>query len=314
MRPLRIAAASLSSLLIAAAAPHAIDLPGDRLFPESLSIAPDGTAYVGSMSGGVVRVSLKTGRAEQWIAPGAYGSGALFGVFADTRNGLLWTCTNDFSVRGITVPGADLGSFAKAFDLRTGQGKLSLPLPGGKPTCNDFAVAKDGTVFVTDTAASHILRWRPGTTALETWLSDPQLDGNGKPGGVDGIAFGSDGRLYVNNVRSGELFRIDIAADGTGKVTKLALSRPLVSPDGMRTLPGVGLVLAEGQGRVARVTVQGDRADIQTLAEGIVLPTGADAYKGIAWYVQGQLSYLFSQGKQGQPGLPFRLSPAMPAQ
>ena len=103
-------------LAVAAGVPGAIDLPGDRLYPESVSIAPDGTAYVGSMSGGVLRVPLRTGKPEQWIKPGAFGSGALFGVLADTRNKLLWTCTNDFTARGVKVEGADAGSFLKGFD------------------------------------------------------------------------------------------------------------------------------------------------------------------------------------------------------
>ncbi len=60
----------LSSAAIAATPPKAVDLPNDRLFPESMSITPDGTAFVGSMTGGVLKVSMKTGKAEQWIAPG----------------------------------------------------------------------------------------------------------------------------------------------------------------------------------------------------------------------------------------------------
>jgi hypothetical protein len=92
-------------------------LPGDHLHPESVSILRDGTAYVGSMYGGVLKVSLKTGKARGLIAPGAYGSGALYGVLADPRHGLLWTCTNDFPGTGLAVPGADPGHWLKAFDL-----------------------------------------------------------------------------------------------------------------------------------------------------------------------------------------------------
>lgn len=299
----------LSCLLVGAATPQPIDLPGDRLFPESLSISPDGTAYLGSLNGGVLRVSLASGKAEQWLRPGAYGSGGLFGVFVDTRNRLLWTCTNDFTARGLTVAGADVGSIAKAFDLRTGEGRFSLPLPGAKPTCNDFAVAKDGTVYVTDTATSHILFWRPHAKALALWLDDPVLAAKpGTGGGLDGIAIGEDGALYVNNVRSGDLFRIGIAGEKPAKITKLTLSRPLANPDGMRSLGGDRLLIAESHGRVALATVAGDRGDIRTLAEPGIGPTGVDAYRGSAWYVQGQLAAAFSEGKQ-QPSLPFRLTP-----
>ena len=297
-------------LLMAAGSPHPIDLPGDGLFPESVSIAADGIAYVSSMNGGVLRVSIKTGRTEQWIKPGAYGNGSLFGVLADQRNRLLWVCTNDFSARGLTVAGADAGHLLKGFDLRTGEGRVSLPLPGEKPVCNDMAVAKDGSLLVADTGAPQVLRWRPGATALDVWVRDPILD-SPKGGGLDGIAFGGDGNLYLNNVRSGDLYRVAVGGDGAaGKVTRLVTSRPLVSPDGMRPIGGLSFALAEGEGRIDRVTVTGDRAEIETLAEGIAAPTGVAVYGKTIWYVQGQLSYLFDPAKRGtSPPLPFHLTP-----
>jgi hypothetical protein len=144
---------------MAASAPQAIDLPGDRLFPESVSIAPNGTAYVASLTGGVLRVNLATRKVEPWIKPGAFGSGALFGVLADTRNKLVWTCTNDFTARGVTVAGAEPGSWLKGFDIATGEGKVSLALPDKGAICNDMAVGRDGSVYVADTGHPRILRW-----------------------------------------------------------------------------------------------------------------------------------------------------------
>jgi sugar lactone lactonase YvrE len=263
------------------------------------------------MGGGVLRVSMKTGKTEQWIKPAAYGTGALFGVFADARNRMLWTCTNDFSARGVSVAGADAGTWLKGFDLRTGAGKISLKLPGEHPVCNDAAVAKDGSLYVTDTGAPRILRWRPGAAALEIWLEDPVFDAKPNGGGLDGIAIGSDGNILINNVRDGDLFKVVIGADGKpGKVTKLALSRPLVSPDGMRHAGGMTFALAEGAGRISKVTVTGDNAEIETLAEGISEPTAVDIYGGSAWYTQGHLSYLFNPAKKTQtPDLPYRITP-----
>ncbi len=300
----------LLMLLAGAGAPQAVTLPGARLFPESVSITPDGTAYVGSMGGGVLRVSLASGRAEPWIAPGAFGSGPLFGVLADRRNGMLWACSNDFSAAGLTVAGADPGSSLKGFDLKTGVGRISLTLPGTRPVCNDIAVGRDGAVYVTDTAASQILRWRPGATALELWSADPAFRAP-PAGGLDGIAFAGDGNLYLNNVRSGDLYRVVVGADGhAGAVTRLATSRPLSGPDGMRPIGGMALAVAEGTGRIARVTIAGDAATVDTLAEGLAEPTGVDVHGGMLWYVQAQLSHLFNPAKRTQPpALPFRLTP-----
>jgi sugar lactone lactonase YvrE len=290
-------------ILAAADAPRPIDLPGDRLFPESVSIAPNGIAYVGSVNGGVLRVTLATGKAEAWIKPGAFGSGALFGVLADTRNKLLWTCTNDLRARGVAVTGADAGTWLKGFDLATGEGKLSLALSEGS-ICNDIAVGKDGTVFVTDTVHPRVLRWKPGATALETWIEDPVLGG-----GLDGLAFGSDGNLYVNNVRNGMFFRVAMGADGkAGKITQLTPSRPLGSPDGMRPIGGLDFALAEGQGRITRLSVKGDSVEATTLAEGIAQPTGVALNGSTIWYVQGQLGALFNPNAP-QPKTPFQLTP-----
>ncbi len=295
---------SLALAASAASAQQPIDLPGDRLYPESVSIAPDGTAYVGSMSGGVVRLKLATGKAEPWIAPAAFGSGALFGVLADTKNKLLWTCTNDFSARGHTVPGSDPGSLLKGFDLATGKGKVSLALPDQGAVCNDMAVGKDGAVYIADTGHPRILRWTPGASALAIWIEDPVLGG-----GLDGLAFGGDGHLYVNNVRTGALYRVAMASGGkAGAVTKLTTSRPLGSPDGMRPMGGLDFAVAESQGRVTRLSVKGDTVEVTTLAEGITSPTGVDVHNGTLWYVQGQLGALFNANAP-RPALPFKLTP-----
>lgn len=284
--------------------PQAIDLPGDRLFPENISIGPDNIAYVSGMSGGVLRVSLATGEVEQWIAPGAYGSGALFGVLADARNGLLWTCTNDFSARGVTVADADAGSWLKAFDLATGEGRISLPLPGEQPVCNDMAVGEDGTLYVTDTANPRILRWKPGVEELEIWKEDAAFGA-----GLDGLAFGGDGNLYVNNVITGALYRVEMrAGNEPGDITVLTTSRPLSRPDGMRPIGGMAFALAEGGGSISRLDVSGDTVEVTTLAEGIDQPTGVDVTEGTVWYVQGLLSALFNPNAP-RPPLPFRLVP-----
>jgi sugar lactone lactonase YvrE len=297
----------------------AIVLPGDHLHPESLSIAPDGTAYIGSMTGGVLKVRLRDRKVEPFVAPGFYGSGALFGVYVDTRHGLLWTCTNSFPAPGAQVAGADPGHWVKAFDLRTGAGKVSLAMPGDSPVCNDFALGPDGAVYITDTGQPRLLRWTPGATALEVWAEDPVFNAVGptaRKGGLDGLALGADGALYANNVRDGSLYRIAFAPDGkAGAITRLQPDRPLQSPDGMRALHGLTFLLAEGAGRIDRLTVAGDTVHVETLAEGIKEPTAVDvrfdkgSHSATAWYVQAQLSGLFNPAKAPPVQLPFKLSP-----
>lgn len=292
-------------------AQKAIDLPGDQLFPESVSVTPDGTAYVGSLSGGILKVDLKTGKVAQWVKPGDFGSASTFGILADPVNGLVWACSNDLTPR-LTITGADKGATLKGFDLKTGKGKVSLALPGDNAFCNDAAVAADGTLYVTDSNHSHILRWKRGAAALEDWYFDPALaDPAHDQSGLDGIAIGPDGSLYVNNWRINVLARIAVGADGKpGKATLLQTSRPLATPDALRPLGGNRYVQAEGSGKVAVLAISGDRAEVTTLAEGLGQTTGIGAYAGYAWHVEGETSYVFG-GQLGKksPPLPFRISP-----
>lgn len=297
--------AALALLTAADAPPAAIDLPGDRLHPENLSTTADGSAYVGSVTGGVLRVSLKSGKVESWLKPGASGSRSIFGVLADAKHNVLWTCSNDLSGFGIAVPGGEGPTSVRGFDLATGEARFSLPFPNPQAFCNDMTVAGDGTLYVTDTAASQILRWRPGAAALEVWKADPAFQPSTPFGGIDGIAFGGDGNLYVTKLGAGEIYRVAIA---DGAVTRIATSRPLSMPDGMRPIGGMDFLLVD-EGRVNRMTIAGDKAEVITLAENLPEASGVDIFGGRAWYVQGQLSYLFDPAKRGQsPNLPFRLS------
>lgn len=301
-------ALAVPGVAMAQAAP--IELPGARLHPESVSIAPDGTAYVGSMTGGVWRVDLAHARVAPFVAAGAFGSGALFGVFVDSAHHLLWTCTNSFAAPATHVAGADQGHWVKAFDLATGTGVISMAMPGEAAVCNDFALGPDGNIYVTDTGQPRVLRWKPGATALEVWAEDAVFNAATRRGGLDGLAFGGDGSLYLNNVRDGSLYRVCVGRDGrAGTITRLVPSRALQAPDGMRRLGGNTFVLAEGAGRIDRLRVDGDTVAVETLAEAIKEPTGVDSHGATAWYVQGQLSALFNPDKAPPVQLPFRLVP-----
>lgn len=292
------------------AAQRAVDLPGEHAFPESISVMADGVAYVGSVHGGVLRTNLKTGQSAQWIKPGQFGSSSVFGVLADPVNHMLWVCNNDLSAAGVTIAGADVGSYLKGFDLKTGEGKISLALPGERSMCNDMALGSDGALYVTETTNSAILRWRPGAKALENWLSDPAL-GNEKGSGLDGIAFGGDGNLYVTNFRSSELLRVDMAAgDKPGAITRLKTSQPLRMPDGLRPIDAQRFAMADGAGQIDLVTIDGDAARIDPLVTGLSSATGVGLFGHAIWYVQGELSYIFDPAKKNEkPPLPFRVTP-----
>ncbi|HEY0271135.1 MAG TPA: hypothetical protein VGC10_09130 [Sphingomonas sp.] len=292
----------LLALLAAAPPPPSIDLPGNRLFPESLSTAPGGMVYVGSISGGVVRVSTKRGRARPWLLPGADGTGSIYGVLADAAHDRLWLCAN--APRSpLVIPGARDGSWLVGVGLRSGRSMVTARLPGEKTLCNDIAVGPDGSVYVTNMAAPQILRLRPGATELELWATDPRFQPE-HGGGLDGIAFGADGALYVTIFTKGELYRIAVENGRAGAVMPLMPSRPLVRPDALRPLGDGRFVMVEGGGRVDRLAIDGDKAMVETLKDGLAGPTGADVGGGRIWFVEGRLAEM--RDPAGPP-LPFTL-------
>src|SRR5580704_16918878 len=87
---------------LAAEGLQAIEIPGDRAFMESITAGPDGILYVSSLaSGGIARIKPGASKAEEWIAPAAFGSRSTFGVFADAKSNTLWVCSNDMSGLGV---------------------------------------------------------------------------------------------------------------------------------------------------------------------------------------------------------------------
>ncbi len=286
-----------------------IEIPGDQAYPESMSAASDGTIYISSIaSGGVARVKPGASKAEMWIKPGAFDTRNTFGVLVDEKTNTLWVCSNDISAMGIPGPSSIPGAHLKGFDLATGEGKFSAAFPGNAHVCNDMVIAPDGTMYVTNTAAPQILRLKPGAKDLEIWLeNDLLVPKNGA--GLDGIAFGSDGNLYVNTYGGNEFFRITLKDGAPGAVTKLETSRPIKNPDALRQLTGNTFLMAEGGGTVDRVTVNGDKVDIETLKDGLNGPTSVAKVGNTIWVGEGQLGHLFAAKQSGPPTLPFQAVP-----
>jgi len=74
---------------------------------------------------------------------------------------------------------------------------------------------------------------------------------------------------------TGKLFRIPVNADGSaGAIVPIETSMPLVRPDGLRTVGPRTLIQAEQQGRVAELTITGNRADVRVVREGLTGASG----------------------------------------
>jgi sugar lactone lactonase YvrE len=171
-----------------------------------------------------------------------------------------------------------------------------------------MVVGPDGSLFVTNSLTPEILKLNPGTNQLEVWLNSPDFEQppQGAPG-LDGIAFGGDGNLYVNTFAGGNFFRVDVKDGMPGKITKLEPSRPLKLPDGLRSTGALTFVMAEGGGSADRLTLDGDRVDVKTIKDGIAGPTSVAVARRTLWITEGQLPHLFEASKNGPPHLPFRI-------
>jgi len=149
---------------------------------------------------------------------------------------------------------------------------------------------------------------KPGGTKLEIWATDPKLAPVGKGGvGLDGIAIGADGNLYVTTFIPGKLFKIAMKDGKAGEVSELKTSRTLDHADALRA-HGDGLLLIEGAGRLDKVTVKGEEAEIDTIKDGLAEPVSVTVQGNTGWVAEGKLSYIIGPNKGKDPG-PFKLEP-----
>jgi hypothetical protein len=135
-------------------------------------------------------------------------------------------------------------------------------------------------VYVSDTVGRRLLRLNQAASRLEIWSADGALVS------PDGIAVLADG-VYVGNARPGELLRVGVNADGSaGAVTKIATSRTLENPDGMRSVDDHTLLLTETVGRLDEVTVRDGYAEVRVVKEGLVASTAVTLVNGTAYVTE----------------------------
>ncbi len=274
-----------------------------KIFPESLTSTKDGTLYFGSVGqDAVYRATPKSSKAEAWIPAKSNGLNSVLGVYADEATGTLWVCASSTGGRGGQPV---VGETAlKAFALKDAKFKASYAFPGGG-LCNDIATAKDGTVYATDTIQGRVLRLKKGASALDVWAQD-----RAALGAADGIALLADGAVYVNSVGQNTLMRIPVNPDGSsGAIAKLTLSQMVQGPDGMRSVGAKTLLLVEG-GKLDDVTIDGDKATVRTLKDGMPGVTAVTLAGGVAYVSEARLAARNDPSKDPGPfraiGVPYK--------
>ncbi|MEI9963954.1 MAG: hypothetical protein WDM92_03890 [Caulobacteraceae bacterium] len=80
----------------------------------------------------------------------------------------------------------------------------------------------------------------------------------------------------------------------------------MAGPDGFRLIEGKRFLLAEGNsGRVDEVVIDGDRASIKVLKEGLAGPTGVTVVGRTAYAIEGKILYLVDPKLKGRDPGPF---------
>lgn len=235
----------------------AYTVAGAPMVTEGIAYDPAGGAlYLGSAQRKIVRVS-KDGRRSDLTAAGQDGLATPLGMKVDARRGILWVASyRDATQGGDGQPGV------YAFGLRTGKTvEKHTPAQGqGAPaTFNDLVVARDGTVYVTDTASGALYRIRRGG-ALEAFLPA------GTFRGPNGIALSPDEKFaFVAQWRAP--VRVELQ---TGKLTPLKVPAHVVTAgiDGLYYHRGglIGVQNVAHPGRLVRFTLN-DAMDAITGAE-----------------------------------------------
>ena len=230
----------------APAAPETVALP-DGLRPEGITSGPGTRYYVGSLADGrIVTGDLLAGTVGV-LLPGATGR-QVRGLVWDERAGLVWAAGNVGTVGHVW-----------AVDGMTGAVVADVVVPGAV-FLNDLVVTDD-TVWVTDsrvvpdrlTAIAVTASGQP-TGAAPTFvpLSGDWPAGNGTAVNANGIRELADGRLVLNNSRTGGLFQVD-PATGLARQIPVSGGPGLVGGDGLE-LDGRFLYDVRGSGQ-AEVSV-----------------------------------------------------------
>ncbi len=277
-------------------------IDGQGVHPESVTSTAQGALFTGSVPGIIYRAQPGETVARPFITPNTEnGLRSVYGVLADVKQKRLWVCSvaNSFAPR---TPGPPAPSELVAFELDSGKliGRWPFPAPGG--TCNDIAIAKDGSAYASDTPGGRVLKLPKGGKALEVAVTDDRLKG------IDGLDFGADGALYINNVQKNELWRINLpAAGGSAQLTLLEASEKMSGPDGLRHIGGNRFLQAEGtSGRATLVTIKGNEAHIQVLRDGLNSSPGITLIGHTVYVVEGKIQYLFNPELRGKDPGPFK--------
>jgi sugar lactone lactonase YvrE len=175
--------------------------------------AKTGAYYFGDVRQRVVWLRTPDGRVTRFSPP----DDRLLGVFrleVDEARGALWLAMGALpQMEGFTEAQKGAGGLAE-LDLATGQVRrvVLAPADGAAHLLGDLVVARDGTIYATDTTAPVVWKLAPGGRALEVVVRDRFTS-------LQGITPSADGRtLFVTDYPVGVL-AIELASAAVRTLT-----------------------------------------------------------------------------------------------
>lgn len=281
----------MSTYLPGPAVHHVYELPGGKVFPESICVDPATfDAFTGSLADGTLYRLPADGAVEVWSAGGEGGRGSVAGVKVDGR-GRLWAAGGYEGVLWVY----DLAARAllARMDTRT------------RPSCvNDIAFGPDGEAYVTDSLIPALFRADGDPVTLRPWV-DLAAQGVPWPEGLNlnGIVLTPDRRhLVACQTNLGRFWRVEIA---TGTVREVFLDGgPLQHCDGLAICGSVLYVAVNARNRIAVVELAADGATgrVKRLcgSGAFAFPTAVAVRGSQLLVVNAQLDKM-----SGHPVLPF---------
>lgn len=213
------------------------------------------TFYLGSVHQRKIVAIDKNGAATDFSQPGD-GLWSVLGMKVDQSRGWLYVCSAAFpQMRGFIS--ADKGrSGIFKYDLRTGKLSKKYILPDGNHALGDLELARDGSVYATDSVSPVVHKIDVKRDKIEEFVRSENF------ASLQGLAFsGGDKHLYVADYSKG-IFRIDTATKQIVQL-KAADSITLLGIDGMYFYRGKLLAIQNGVNphRVICLTISSINSD-----------------------------------------------------
>lgn len=158
-------------------------LADPKLIPEGIAYeAKRKRFFVGSMARSKIVVLDRSGKSRDW-SRASDGLDQVLGLAVDARRELLWAVSSN-------GPHEPRRNALLAWRLTDGRLARRVAVPEAVQL-NDLAVAPDGTLWVSDSEASTLLRLRPEADRAERVIEAGRLRG------ANGVALAPDGAIFV---------------------------------------------------------------------------------------------------------------------